>query len=80
MSNSAEQIERVPYLTVTSMDSGSAQEWARGMFGVQSFFKCICIGQADPERYRFGARQYRLFLTAQDWNIYKRDGWDKDSK
>lgn len=59
------EFECMPYLTVTAMSA----EGARAFIGGE-FFKVQCVGQSTHPRDRFGARTYRLFRTANDWNEY----------
>jgi len=61
------ELERDRFLTVVSMDEQSAKQ-----FGMPDAVKAVCVGQADPQRYRFGARIYLLFQTWADYDLYKR--------
>jgi len=63
----AVEFERDPFISVVSMSAEQAKD-----FLCPTAFKVVCIGQADPSRYRFGARRYRIFPTAQDWATYCR--------
>jgi hypothetical protein len=62
------EFERVPYLTCTAMSAKSAEAFLGG-----EFFKVVCVGQARSDKYRFGARTYRLFKTVEDWNRYLKE-------
>jgi hypothetical protein len=61
----SETIERELFLRVVSMNESSARA-----FGMPNAVKVVCAGQADPARYRFGAREYLLFATWADYNAY----------
>lgn len=65
MTNAVE-FERIPYLTVVAMSPDGAREFFGG-----SFFKVVSLGQALGPRWRFGAREYRLFRTEADWRQYQ---------
>lgn len=60
--------ERERFLRVVSMDEASARA-----FAMPDAVKTICVGQADPTRYRFGARNYLLFQSWDDYLGYLRD-------
>jgi hypothetical protein len=61
-------IEHEPFVEVVSMSEASAKE-----FAMPEAVKVVCVGQADPERYRFGARTYRLFRNWQAWHRYSNE-------
>lgn len=63
------EFEHERFLRVVSMDADSAKA-----FAMPDAFKVICAGQADPNRYKFGARVYLLFQTAEDYSAYKSEG------
>lgn len=60
-------MEREHFLRVVSMDEASAKA-----FAMPDAVKAVCAGQADPQRYKFGAREYLLFATWADYNAYLR--------
>jgi hypothetical protein len=53
------KFERDPYLTVVAM----SREQAREFVGTLHVLRVEYIGQADPERYRFGARVYHVYTV-----------------
>ena len=61
-------IERDRFLRVVAMDECHAKR-----FAMPDAVKAICAGQADPSRYKFGARVYLLFQTWADYDAYLRD-------
>lgn len=63
------QFERERFLRVVSMSEVSARA-----FAMPDAIRAICVGQADPTRYRFGARVYLLFQTWNDYNVWLREG------
>lgn len=56
------------FLSVVSMDEAHARA-----FAMPDAVKVICAGQADPTRYKFGARVYLLFQTWADYDAYLRE-------
>lgn len=60
------KFEYVGYLSCTAMNADGAKHFFGG-----EFFKVISMGQADPKRFKFGARHYRLFRTKADWKKYQ---------
>lgn len=58
-------IEHDPFLLVTAMNADAAKR-----FAMPNAFKVVCCGQAKGDRVRFGARVYKLFATAADYNRY----------
>lgn len=58
-------IEHLPYLEVVAMDADRARA-----FGMPTAWKVELVGQADPDRYKFGARVYRLFASPAYWTRY----------
>ena len=58
-------IEHLPYLEVVAMDAERARA-----FGMPAAWKVECVGQADSQRYKFGARVYRLFPSPAAWVRY----------
>jgi hypothetical protein len=61
--------ERDHYLRVISMDEASAKA-----FGMPAAVRAVYAGQADPARYRFGARVYLLFQTWADYHAWIKEG------
>ena len=59
-------IEHLPYLEVASLSSDRAKT-----FAMPNAVKIECVGQADPSRYKFGTRVYRLFATWAAWERYQ---------
>lgn len=59
------EFEREYFISVVAMSAQGARE-----FICPTAFRVTCVGQADPTRYRFGARRYRVFVTANDWSKY----------
>lgn len=68
---SALQFERMPYLTVSSMDAASARKFATDLTGHAAWFKVLCAGQETRPKFKFGARVYKLFATEADWLQYQ---------
>lgn len=64
----SETFEHERFLRVVSMNEASAKE-----FAMPGAFKAVCVGQADPERYRFGARVYLLFATKVDYKAWREE-------
>lgn len=62
------EFERIPYLSVIAMSPQGARDFFGG-----AFFKTVCRGQVAGPRWRFGAREYRLFRTEADWLQYQAD-------
>jgi len=62
-------IERDHFLRVVSMDEASARA-----FAMPDAVRAVYAGQADPARYRFGARVYFLFQTWDDYQAWLREG------
>jgi len=60
--------ERMLYLTVVAMNADDAKA-----FGMPHAAKVVLHGQADPERYKFGARTYFLFETLDDYNKWLKE-------
>ncbi len=58
-------MERELYMRVVSTDAARARA-----FAMPDAAKVVCVGQADPARYKFGAREYLLFATIADYNAY----------
>jgi hypothetical protein len=65
---SVAEFKRDHFLSVVSMDEASAKA-----FAMPNAVKVLCSGQADPTRYRFGARVYLLFQTWTDYGTYLRE-------
>lgn len=61
--------ERDHYLRVVSMDEASAKALA-----MPDAVRAVYAGQADPTRYRFGARVYLLFQTWSDYDAWLKEG------
>ncbi|HSX21534.1 MAG TPA: hypothetical protein VLE97_02015 [Gaiellaceae bacterium] len=61
--------ERDHYLRVVSMDEASAKA-----FAMPDAIRAVYAGQADPTRYRFGARVYLLFQTRDDYDAWIKEG------
>ncbi len=59
-------MEHIPFLSIVAMSANGARQ----MVG-EPIFKVQCVGQADANRYKFGARRYRVFKSAADWNRYR---------
>lgn len=59
-------IEHQPYLEVVAMNADAAKALI-----MPDAVKVECIGQADADRYRFGARVYRLFHSQAAWERYR---------
>jgi hypothetical protein len=66
---SAPAFERDLFLRVVSTDAASAKA-----FAMPDAVKVVCLGQADPERHKFGARVYLLFQTWADYQTYRATG------
>lgn len=62
-------MERDLFLRVVSTDAERAKA-----FAMPTAAKVVCVGQADPARYKFGAREYLLFATIADYNSYLTEG------
>lgn len=60
--------ERERFLRVVSMSEAGARA-----FAMPDAVKVICVGQADSTRHRFGARNYLLFQTWDDYQAYLHD-------
>lgn len=58
-------IEREHYLRVVAMSAAGAKA-----FAMPDAVRAICAGQADPQRYRFGARVYYLVQTWADYQTW----------
>jgi hypothetical protein len=61
--------ERDRFLRVVSMDEASAKA-----YGMPDAVQAVYAGQADPARYRFGARVYFLFQTQTDYDAWIEEG------
>ncbi len=61
--------ERDRYLRVVSMDEAGARA-----FAMPDAVRAVYAGQADPARYRFGARVYLLFQTWADYDAWIKKG------
>jgi hypothetical protein len=61
--------ERDRFLRVVSMSEAGAKA-----FAMPDAAKVVCAGQADTGRYKFGAREYLLFETFEDYNEWIREG------
>lgn len=61
--------ERDHCLRIVSMDEASAKA-----FAMPSAVRVVYAGQADPTRYRFGARVYLLFQTWADYDAWLKEG------
>jgi hypothetical protein len=53
------EFERDPYLTVVAMNRQAAREFV----GTLPVLRVEYVGQADPARYRFGARVYHVYTV-----------------
>lgn len=56
------ELEHDRCLRVVAMNAERAKA-----FGMPDAVRVVCDGQADPTRYRFGARNYRLYRTEADY-------------
>jgi hypothetical protein len=60
-----EDIEHETHVEVVTMSADDARA-----FAMPNAAKVVCVGQADPARYRFGARVYRLFASFEAYQRY----------
>lgn len=56
-------------LRVVSMNEERAKA-----FAMPGAVRVVYAGQADPARYRFGARVYLLFQTQADYDAWVKEG------
>jgi hypothetical protein len=64
-----DQFEHELFIAYVGMPKTNEHKAAEQFFGTK-FFKVLDYKSADQERYKPGAREYRLFCNKADWIKY----------